>query len=542
LKSHIAVQYVTSEWGFESTIAYDDPFNAIELDVVFHHETGQSLTLPAYWAGDSSWRVRFSPPWVGKYTWRTVCTDPADTGLHDQTGDIEATVYTGTNPILARGALKISDDRRYFTYADGTPFFWLGDTWWMALTDRLGWHEDFQRVTADRIQKGFSVVQLVAGLFPDMPIGDPRGMNEGGHAWQPDLSSINPAWFDWADLRIAWLVKQGIVPCILGSWGFHLPMLGADRMRRHWRTIIARWAAYPVVWGLAGELAMPYYLDAKFGTGDDPELASAWVAIGEYVRQTDPYHRLLTVHPTSNNTGRDQLTDDRSLDFEMLQPGHDGFDSISKGLRWLTEERARTPHMPVLIDEVNYEEQGLHSSSEAQRIGFWSAILNGSAGFTYGANGFYTFNTPERIWGASPHGTSWGDVTWEESMHYAGAVQIGLAKQLLEQFEWWRIEPHPEWVQPAAAPDNLFACYAAGIPGELRIIYSVKPSFPWGNSRKYALKLERDVLYHAFWWNPRNGKTYSLESPVPDVDGTWLIPLEPTLQDWVLILRKSRSS
>ncbi|MCU0515098.1 MAG: DUF4038 domain-containing protein [Anaerolineae bacterium] len=534
-----AVQYVVSEWGFESAIVHDDPFSIMEVDVVFRHESGQTLTVPAYHAGDTAWRVRFSPPWPGHYAYHTVCTDPANVGLHGQTGELRAVAYTGTNPVLAHGALTVAANGRHFAFADGTPFFWLGDTWWMALTDRLGWPEEFQQAAADRVRKGFSVVQLVAGFFPDMPIGDPRGQNEGGHAWQPDLSRMNPAWFDQADLRVAWLVKNGIVPCIFGSWGFHLPMIGAERMRRHWRNLIARWSAYPVVWSLAGELAMPYYLDAKFGTGDDPELAAAWVSIGAYIRQTDPYQRLLTAHPTSNNTGRDQLTDDQILDFEMLQPGHDGYDSISKGLRWLAQSRARTPLMPVLIDELNYEEQGINSHAEAQRIGFWSAILNGSAGFTCGAGGLWSFNAPGRIWGASPHGTNWGDALWQDALQYAGAAQIALAKRLLERFEWWRIEPHPEWVSPSASPDDLFAPFAGGIPGELRLIYSVKPSFPWGQGRKYLLKLEEDVRYRVSWWNPRSGEAQPLAAPQPAADGTWLMPLEPTLQDWVLILEKS---
>ena len=39
----------------------------------------------------------------------------------------------------------------------------------MGLVKRLGWPEDFQLLTADRISKGFAVIQIVAGLYPDMP-------------------------------------------------------------------------------------------------------------------------------------------------------------------------------------------------------------------------------------------------------------------------------------------------------------------------------------------------------------------------------------
>jgi hypothetical protein len=68
----------------------------------------------------------------------------------------------------------VADDLRHFAYADGSPFFWLGDTWWMGLTKRLTWPEDFQQLTADRRAKGFTVIQIVAGLYPDMPAFDER--------------------------------------------------------------------------------------------------------------------------------------------------------------------------------------------------------------------------------------------------------------------------------------------------------------------------------------------------------------------------------
>ena len=35
--------------------------------------------------------------------------------------------------------------------------------------------------------------------------------------------------------------------------------------------------------------------------------------------------------------------------------------------------------------------------------------------------------------------------TWKEGMNYPGATQLGIGKKLLEQYPWWRFEPHPEW-------------------------------------------------------------------------------------------------
>jgi hypothetical protein len=41
----------------------------------------------------------------------------------------------------------------------------------MGLTKRMPWPEGYQQLAADRIAKGFSVVQIVAGLYPDMDGG-----------------------------------------------------------------------------------------------------------------------------------------------------------------------------------------------------------------------------------------------------------------------------------------------------------------------------------------------------------------------------------
>jgi hypothetical protein len=41
----------------------------------------------------------------------------------------------------------------------------------------------------DRKRKGFNVVQIVAGLYPDMHPFDPRGANEAGFPWEEKKAS-----------------------------------------------------------------------------------------------------------------------------------------------------------------------------------------------------------------------------------------------------------------------------------------------------------------------------------------------------------------
>ena len=84
-------------------------------------------------------------------------------------------------------------------------------------------------------------------------------MNEAGYAWEDGYSRVNPRYWDLADQRMQYLVDNGLMPCIVGAWGYHLPPMGVEKMQRHWRYMIARWGAWPVVWCLAGELTMPFW-------------------------------------------------------------------------------------------------------------------------------------------------------------------------------------------------------------------------------------------------------------------------------------------
>src|SRR4029078_5043105 len=107
---------------------------------------------------------RFSPPDAGDYSWTTVCTDTGNKDLHGVSGKTSATPYSGKNPLFKQGSIRVASDRRHFEHEDGTPFFWLGDTWWMGLTKRLGWRDDFPTLAAGREGQGVNVVTLDAGL------------------------------------------------------------------------------------------------------------------------------------------------------------------------------------------------------------------------------------------------------------------------------------------------------------------------------------------------------------------------------------------
>lgn len=533
-------QHCATEWGFSSTQTYSDPFNNLQLDVLMRDPHGAEQTVPAFWAGDQTWKVRYAAPEPGLYSYRTICSDRSNADLHDQTGVLEALPYHGDNPLLMHGWLRVAADQRHLQHRDGTPFFWLGDTWWMGFCERLRWPEDFQSLTADRVSKGFTVVQIVAGLYPDMHPFDERGRNEAGFPWTPGFERINPAYWNLVDRRIAHLVDAGIVPCIVGSWGFFLEFAGLDVLKQHWRNLIARYAAYPVVWCVAGEALMPFYLNHKEPLELErwqAETRAAWSEMIRTIRGLDPAGHPITIHPTQ--FGRQQVDQPALLDFEMLQTGHGGYTTLTNTVNMLEQSLAAEPKMPVLVDEVNYEGILESSREEMQRFLFWSSLLSGAAGHTYGANGLWQVNQCDLPYGPSPHGTSWGDLPWDEAAQLPGARQLGLGKALLLRYAWQRFEPHPEWVTPHQSPEKRISAYAAGIPGQVRVIY-IPAEEVWAVWRGQATihGLETGATYRTFYFNPKTGAETDLGVVQGDTAGNYVLPRPPIFQDWVVVMER----
>ncbi len=525
----------TAEWLFYTDKRYKDPFNEVELTAVFTTPDGEELVVPGFWAGGGLWKIRYASHQVGRHSFYTVCSDKSNPDLNGVKGAVEIIPYRGSNPLFRHGPLTVDESKKFLRHRDGTPFFWLGDTWWMGFTKRLSWPHGFKLLAEDRARKGFTVIQIVAGLYPDMPPFDPRGVNEAGFPWDEGFIRVNPLYFDMADRRIAWLIQRGLVPCIVGAWGYYIDFAGEDVMKKHWRYIVARYWAYPVVWCVAGEAVMPYYLSEV--RGDVEKLKkyvyktrSRWTNVARYIRSIDPAHHPVTIHPT--DTGRGMVDDPSVIDLDMLQTGHSGARSLPNTIRLITESRASRPKMPVIVGEVCYE--GIMGSSweDVQRLMFWTSILSGAAGYTYGANGVWQVNTETQPFGPSPHGQSWGDTPWSEAYRLPGSKQVGLGKKLLERYRWWLFEPHPEWVKPHWTVEDPFKPYAAGIPGEVRVIYFSPPHFGHGPPKIKEL----DSEYNAYYFDPRTGREYWIGKINADKNREWQPPNPPKIQDWVLIL------
>ena len=513
---------------FRSLTGYQDPYNDVTLDAVFRGPDGYVATIPCFWDGDNLWKVRFSPPAQGEYSFETACSNADDSGLHGIKGTVTAQPYTGTNPLLLHGRLRVAADKRHFVQADGTPFFWVGDTWWMGLCSRLDWPAGFQALTADRVAKGFNVVQIIAGPYPDMDAWDARGRNGAGFPFEPGFERINPAYYDEADLKIAYLVNSGISPCIVGMWGYYLPQIGVERVKRFWRNLVARYGAYPVTWCICGEGKMAYYL-SKTPQEDSEAQMKGWTEVMAYVGKIDEHHNLISIHPTQ--FGREQVTDPSLMDFEMLQTGHSDLESVAPTANTVIEAMRREPRMPVVDSEVNYEGILGRCWQNIQRLSFYSAVLNGTAGHTYGGNGIWQMSTREQPYGPSPHGRCWGNTPWQEAAQLPGSKQIGIGGAFMRRFPWWEIERHSEWADPQWQEGNPYTTTSVGIPRRLRIVYT-----PMLWDPPLVKAIEADIKYRAYYFDPCTGQEKDLGDIAPSPEGEWRPPLPPEVHDWLLVL------
>jgi hypothetical protein len=537
---------------------YADPYNDVDLDFLVTAPDGIRFALPAYVVRDGLWACNFAGSQLGEYTLETRCSVSDDLKLHGQKFAVRVTAYTGANPLYRRGRLRAAADKHHLEHSDGTPFLWIGDTWWMALSDRID-DSGFARLVKDRADKGFSLIQIIAGPYPEMfgegpdfaqyDAWDPRGRSAQGFPFEKDFARVNAAYYNAATARIEKIIDGGLVPCIVGMWGFYLPHIGVEKVKRFWRNLVARYAAYPVVWCIAGEALMLGHFSDEPKTQDflgekSPEMVArsaaqkkGWTEVMRHVREIDPYHNPITVHPTE--FGHDQVEDASLMDVDMLQTGHSGIYTIPHVVKDIREALAHEPKMPVVNGEVNYEGLAYRVWQDIIRLGFYHTMFNGAAGITYGANGIWQVNQegkPERSF------LSMGDTPWEEAMHFPGSLQVGLGAKFLARFPWWQLQRRPDWIDESKLPGDWFVEHikendpftpvAIGIPRKLRIVYVPI----CGVTRPTLQGIEPDVRYTARYFDPVTGREIMIGPVNPGAEGKWVPPPPPTIHDWLIVL------
>jgi len=122
---------------------YRNPYKDVKVWVDLQGP-GFSKRCYGFWDGKNIFRVRVVATAPGKWSW-TSGSNPPDAGLNGKIGSFAAVAWTEAekqqNP-CRRGFIQPTSNGHALQYADGTPFFLLGDTWWPVPTFRYRWFDD----------------------------------------------------------------------------------------------------------------------------------------------------------------------------------------------------------------------------------------------------------------------------------------------------------------------------------------------------------------------------------------------------------------
>lgn len=123
--------------------------------------------------------------------------------------------WKGTSIDFSHGTLKVSENKRFLVFEDGTPFFYLGDTAW-ELFHRLN-KEETEKYLENRREKGFTVIQAVV-------LAELDGLNTPNAEGEKPLidnnpTKINEAYFQHVDWVIKKAEEKGLFIGLLPTWG-----------------------------------------------------------------------------------------------------------------------------------------------------------------------------------------------------------------------------------------------------------------------------------------------------------------------------------
>ena len=315
----------------------------------------KSVTVPGFYDGDGTYRIRFSPDAVGEWTYETESNIEL---LDNQSGEFEC-IVTGDNN---HGPVQVVNTH-YLQYADETPYFAIGTTayQWTSVAQSI------QEQTLQTLAKApFNKIRMC--VFPKSYL-----YGNDTEPWQypfrrggdeNDFSQPNYDFFQNFDLRVRQLRDMGIQADVIlfhpyDKWGYC--EMGDEMNRRYVRYMIARISAYRNVWwSLANEWDVPKIKETI-----------NWEEIGTLLQKEDPHQRLRGIHNWYNS-------EDHFYDHSRPWITHTSAQTSQfyNAIKWREQYKK-----PLLFDEMRYEgdvPSGWGNlSGEEMASYFWMAGLSG---------------------------------------------------------------------------------------------------------------------------------------------------------------------
>ena len=543
-------KWVAHEISFTSDKVYTDPVYTVDMDVKFTNKhNGQSFIQPAFWDGGKNWKVRVALTEYGEWSYETLCSDSSNKGLSGKTGKLNCVPYEGNLEIYKHGFIKTEEGTRYFKYADGTPFFYLGDTHYtLALEeiDGIGGisqsvasskniTSQFKYIIDYRVKQGFTVIQ-------SQPLGWYTGRT--GNSWFGDAEG---SIFDYGvtdkileqfqhyDKYFAYIAQKGLVhantqlsypeeliECYLSS---DLTRAEIEKLCRYW---VARYSAYPVMWTTTQEGDNDYY-----GYGGCTPDNNPWIYVMDYISKYDVYSHPMSCH--QENTGNTVVQNSafgykKEHTWYASQHTLQVNDGAFAPFPMYEEYYYNSNRKPV----VNYEGRFDHfwTGSLGARAQGWVAFLNGAFGYGYGVQPIWSI-----VWAEYGEKTPTNDeaetyerdYNWLEGLESECGAQMSYMKKFLSKYNWFNLQPCFDGGSYYMPTGTNYSVAHDG--NDLYIGYF----YGKNNSNLGKLLKMKNGTYEVTWLNCRTGK--STTSTVNITNNSYKIPSKGDSGDWAIAVK-----
>ncbi|MGQ9620014.1 MAG: glycoside hydrolase family 140 protein [Bacteroidales bacterium] len=430
--------------------------------------------------------------------------------------------WKGQSTDFTHGRLKVSDNKRYVVFEDGTPFFYLGDTGW-ELFHRLS-KEETEKYLENRRAKGFTVIQAVALAELD-GLNTPNAEGNKPLIDNDPLKPNEPYWqhVDWVIRKAG---EKGLFIGLLPTWGDKVDkrwgvgpvIFNSDNAFKYGQWIGRRYKDFPnIIWINGGD---------RDGGGDNTPV---WNALGEGIKSADRNH-LMTFHPWGEHSSSEWFHESSWLDFNMCQTGH-GQRSYSIYKRLIVRDYNLKPVKPCFDGEPRYEDHpvgwnpevlGWFNDADIRQALYWN-LFSGSFGHTYGCHPIWQMKAP----GRDPVGLARNN--WYDVLDLQGAWDLIHARRLLESRPFLSRVPDQSMIVPDYFPETDYVVATRG--NGYAFVY-----FPTGWSAGIIPdKIGADEL-NVSWYDPRTGEMRFVEKVSGKGVKHFTPPSRGRGNDWILLL------
>lgn len=392
---------------------HGNPFTDVDLAAEFTSDVG-SLTIPGFYDGDGTYRIRLLVPAEGEWSFATRSNAAS---LDAITGTFTAAAASPDS----RGVVRVADTF-HFAYDDGTPYLPIGTTSYVwthqgdaleegtlrSLTDG-----PFNKMRMCVFPKSYLFNENEPGIYPY------EGSVEEGF----DHTRPNPVFYRHLERRISQLEDLGIEADLIlfhayDRWGFSTMNAAADDL--YVKYVTARLASHRNIWW---SLANEYDLMFEKTTED-------WERFATIVQENDPNKHLLSIHNC-----REFYDHSRPWVTHCSIQRRDIYKTAEMTTEW-REQYGK----PIVIDECAYEgniDQGWGNiTGEEMTRRFWEGAVRGG----YVGHGETYVRPDDILWwakGGELHGTS--------------PDRIGFLRRILEESPHGHLEPLTgHWDAPSA--------------------------------------------------------------------------------------------